>query len=200
VSHACRCEARHTPRLVVVTGGPGAGKTAALEVVRRELCRHVAILPEAARVLWTGGFPRLGSLVARTAAQRAIARVQLELQTIALEHAPALVVCDRGTLDGLAYWPGDPDAYLASFGSTRAAELARYELVIHLRPPSEGGGYTSDDLRPETALEAAAIDARIAVAWAGHPRIVVVDSDSDVLRKLARVVAVIRAELPACCA
>ncbi len=31
---------------MVLTGGPGAGKTAILELVRRTLCPHVALLPE----------------------------------------------------------------------------------------------------------------------------------------------------------
>lgn len=43
---------------VVLTGGPGAGKTAVLELVRRAVCRHVRVLPEAASVVYGGGFPR----------------------------------------------------------------------------------------------------------------------------------------------
>jgi hypothetical protein len=55
----CSCAAvDHVPRLVVLTGGPGAGKTATLEVVQRELSRHVVVVPEAASILWKGGFPR----------------------------------------------------------------------------------------------------------------------------------------------
>jgi len=41
--------ARPSPR-IVVTGGPGAGKTAVLEIARRELA-HVEILPEAATIV-----------------------------------------------------------------------------------------------------------------------------------------------------
>ena len=52
----CECDQPHVPRRVVLTGGPGAGKTAVLELVRRSLCRHVRILPESA-----GSFSVAGS-------------------------------------------------------------------------------------------------------------------------------------------
>jgi hypothetical protein len=47
----------HDARLVAVTGGPGAGKTAVLELAARSLCEHVAILLEAATIVFGGGFP-----------------------------------------------------------------------------------------------------------------------------------------------
>jgi predicted ATPase len=198
---ACSCELSHPPHLVVVTGGPGAGKTAVLEVAQRELCRHVVVLPEAASILWRGQFPRRPSIPARKAAQRAIAKLQVELQRMTIEegHA-ALILCDRGTLDGLAYWPGDPGEYFEELGTTRERELSRYAAVVHLRTPSSEHGYTRDNpLRIETAEEAARIDARILEAWAGHPRRFVVDSTPNFLDKLTRTLALIRRELPVCC-
>ena len=47
---ACGCKAGHQPRRLVLTGGPGAGKTAALELVRRTFCPHVVLVPEAAGI------------------------------------------------------------------------------------------------------------------------------------------------------
>lgn len=54
----CACTARHNRLRVVLTGGPGAGKTAVLELIRQSLCTHVKILPEAAGIVFGGGFPR----------------------------------------------------------------------------------------------------------------------------------------------
>lgn len=199
---SCGCAGTsHAPRLVVLTGGPGAGKTAVLEVIRRNFCEHVVVLPESASILFGGGFPRHEAASARRAAQRAIARVQRELERLALESdRAALVLCDRGTLDGLAYWPGDPADFWRDLGTTREAELARYAAAIHLRVPADGQGYGfSNPLRIEAAPEAAAIDARIAQAWAGHPRLVEVPATSDFMGKLQRAVAAIREEVPACC-
>ena len=46
----CKCNAlEHEPRRVVLTGGPGLGKTAVLEIVRRTFCNHVQILREVDR-------------------------------------------------------------------------------------------------------------------------------------------------------
>lgn len=198
---ACACDLHHPPRLVVVTGGPGAGKTAVLEVAQRELCRHVVVVPEAASILWRGQFPRRASVPARKAAQRAIGKLQLELQRMTVEEGHAAVIlCDRGTLDGLAYWPADPGEYLAELASTREDELARYDAVIHLRTPPAHNGYTkANPYRVETAEEAGAIDERILAAWAGHRRRTVIESEADFLVKLQRSLEVIRSELPACC-
>jgi predicted ATPase len=83
---ACTCSRTHAPRLVVITGGPGAGRTALLEVAQRDLCHHVVVLPEAASILWRGQFPRHPTITERKAAQRAIVRVQIEMQRMAIEE------------------------------------------------------------------------------------------------------------------
>lgn len=198
----CVCEARrHDPRLVVVTGGPGAGKTAVLEMARRSLCRHVLILPEAAGVVFGGGFPRRKSPPALRAAQRAIFHVQREMERLHLEEqCAAIVLCDRGTLDGLAYWPGHADEFFSDVGTDSAEELARYEAVIHLRTPDGEGGYDrSNPLRIEDAELAARIDARIEQAWNKHPNRTVIDSSSAFATKATRALTAIAAELPECC-
>jgi predicted ATPase len=200
VPPACSCELTHPPHLIVLTGGPGAGKTAVLEVAKRQLCRHVVVLPEAASILWRGLFPRRTTTAARKAAQRSIAKLQVELQRMTIEEGhSAVIMCDRGTLDGLAYWPGDPDEYLAELGSSRERELARYAAVIHMRTPSSEHGYVQSALRIETADEAAKIDERILAAWDGHPRRYIIDSGVDFIAKLSHALELIRRELPPCC-
>jgi predicted ATPase len=199
---SCECgPSGHACRLVVLTGGPGAGKTAVLEVVRRHFCEHVAVLPEAASVLFGGGFPRTPALAARRAAQRAIYRVQVELERMVVEEGLAAVaLCDRGTLDGLAYWPGSPEEFFRDVGMDREAEMARYACVIHLRtPPPERGYNHRNPLREESALEAAQLDESVVAAWQDHPRRFFVDSTSDFLDKLATTIALVRNEVPACC-
>ena len=199
----CGCAAgSHEPRFIVVTGGPGAGKTAVLELARRLFCRHVRILPEAAGIVYGGGFPRSENVSIRRAAQRAIYHVQTQLETIERdERRAAVVLCDRGTLDGAAYWPGEGQSFWADVGTTREAQIQRYAGVIHLRTPAGHHGYDhSNPLRIESPAEAAAIDARIANAWESHPRRSVIGSDDDFMVKASRAIACLLREVPDCCA
>ena len=195
----CGCQRVHQRQRIVLTGGPGAGKTAVLELVRRSLCRHVTVLPESAGIVFGGGFPRTGNAEARRAAQRAIYYVQRELEAVADAGDAAIAICDRGTLDGVAYWPG-PEPLWTAVGSTREEMLARYDVVIHLRVPNESGGYGHQNpLRVETATEALAIDERILRAWDGHPRRHVIEAESDFMGKAHRAMEILRRELPDCC-
>lgn len=195
----CTCNRGHRSRRVVLTGGPGAGKTAVLELIRRAMCQHVHVLPESAGIIFGGGFPRETRAAVRRPAQRAIYHVQRELEATALADDHALVVCDRGTLDGLAYWPG-PEDMLASLGTSPGIELGRYDAVIHLRTPATSNGYDrANPLRIETAEEAIAIDARIAEIWARHPRRFEVPVTIDFVAKAERALAIIEAEIPECC-
>ena len=196
----CECAAVHARKRVVLTGGPGAGKTAVLELVRQSFCRHVKVLPEAAGIVFGGGFPRQNGDASKQAAQRAIFFVQRELETEADAHNPAVVLCDRGTLDGLAYWPGPISGFWSSVGSTQQEQFDRYDVVIHLRTPAAEQGYNHQNpLRIESAAVAAEIDARIAEVWRTHPRRFEVGSSTVFLDKAARAIDILRGEMPDCC-
>ena len=201
---ACGCSPEDAPeqvKLIALTGGPGAGKTAVLELVLRTFCRRVVVLPEAASLIFGGGFPRQDTLAARQAAQRAIFHVQRELEALVQGDPQArIALCDRGTIDGLAYWPGDPDQLWRSVGSSPEAELARYHAVIHLESPTLERGYNHrNPLRTETAEQARDIDERIKQVWAGHPNRVIVPSTDDFLTKATRAIDALRqAMLPIC--
>lgn len=195
----CECHETHVPKQVVLTGGPGAGKTAALELIRQSFCAHVVILPEAAGIVFGGGFPRNDAAATRRAGQRAIYYVQRELESVAQASAPALILCDRGTVDSAAYWPG-PGEYWPSLGTTLAAELARYDAVIHLRTPTRHNGYNhANPLRIETAAQAHAIDQRLTEIWATHPHRYEVEPSVHFLDKATAVLEIVRTLVPACC-
>lgn len=195
----CRADAHH-PKMIVLTGGPSGGKTRLLESIRGSLCAHVAFLPESASIVFGGGFPRRNTPAARRAAQRTIYHVQNELETMAKEDGFAgIVLCDRGTLDGLAYWPGDEDSFFGQLETTREWELARYAAVIHLRTPVAAAYDRSNTLRIESPDEATSLDARVEWAWRGYRQRSVIDSAATFDEKIAAALAVVRAELPLCC-
>lgn len=85
IAHAKALPARR----IVLTGGPGAGKTAVLEFLRKAVCDCTVLLPESAGIVFGGGFPRETSDGARRAAQRAIYFVQRELEAYADFTMPA---------------------------------------------------------------------------------------------------------------
>lgn len=196
---ACTCTDHHEPRRVVLTGGPGAGKTAVLELIRQSFCQHVHVLPESAGIVFGGGFPRDTDPNVRRAAQRAIFYVQRELEAAADGANPAVTLCDRGTVDGSAYWPGPLDLW-SSVGTTLTEQLGRYYAVIHLHTPAPDQGYDhTNALRIESAAEAMAIDARIGAVWSQHPRRFTIEASPDFLDKAQRAVAVLRELVPPCC-
>ncbi len=199
----CACEKReHNAELIVVTGGPGAGKTAIVEMAKKYFCPHVVILPEAATMVFSGGFWRLSTITGRQAAQRAIFHIQREMEQLVIEEKRwGLAICDRGTLDGLAYWPGSENDYWAQVGSSAQKELSRYKTVIHLRTPTLAMGYNNHPnvLRIESAEEAGLIDEKIHQIWSRHPNYTQIDSASDFQNKAAVALKLIADDVPKCC-
>lgn len=184
--------------MVVLTGGPGGGKTAVLEMARRYFCRHVAFVPEAASIIYRGGLPRSDRAADRRAVQRAIFHTQRAMEEIALNGSQtAVVLCDRGTLDGLAYWPGTHRSFGEQFGITRETELLRYSAVVHVEVPDRG--YERNRIRLEGLRKAREIDRRIVTAWHGHPRLLTVSAKAGFLDKLAYAIELLRGEVPGCC-
>lgn len=185
-------------RRIVLTGGPGAGKTAVQQVAVHAFPGRIINVPEAATILFNGGFPRLPDPLSRCAAQRAIYHVQRELEALheGVANGCALL-CDRGTVDGLAYWRDQAD-FFEAVSSTRDAELARYHAVIQLGVPTDDEGYDrKNPTRIETSAEAKLIGQRIRDAWEGHPQFVYIPSTQSFWGKVQQAVEAIGQALDA---
>ncbi|MBI1215009.1 MAG: AAA family ATPase [Alphaproteobacteria bacterium] len=188
-------------KLIVVTGGPGAGKTAVLEMLKKMLCPQVAVLPEAASIVFGGGFWRMESENARLASQRAILHIQQEMESLVTGEGQWMVgLCDRGSLDGLAYWVGKEADFFKAAGTSLEKEHAKYHSVIHLRSPGKESGYNhQNELRIETAQQAHVIDEKIHQIWSKHPRYKIVDNFPNFIDKAHYAIRMIAEELPECC-
>lgn len=174
---------------IVVTGGPGGGKTTAADLFRREMGDRVTLVPEAATLLFSGGFPRAPEEPARRAAQGAIFHVQRNLEEVHAALFPArILLCDRGTVDGAAYWPGPPEDFFASMGTSEAAELARYDAVLFFETAAAahaGDLKSNNPVRTESAAEALVLDRALHAVWSRHPRFVHVPSNHSFFRKIS---------------
>lgn len=172
-------------RLIVLTGGPGGGKTAVLEMAKKSLNEKTVILPESASIIFGGGFWRLPSLSAKEAAQRAIYHVQREMESLVCqEYNWEIGLCDRGTLDGLAYWPGKEKDFWSIGQSSVEEEYSHYYAVIHMLTPDDLNGYNhTNPLRIENAVQSKLIDNKIASIWKNHPRYVEVPSQKSFVEK-----------------
>jgi hypothetical protein len=184
---------------IAISGGPGGGKTTAADLFRRELGHRVALVPEAATLLYAGGFPRSDVHRVRVAVQRSIYHTQRNLEDVIAElHPEAILLCDRGTVDGAAYWPGPHEEFFGAVGSSLEIELARYDAVIFFESGAVGGmnASTGNPHRKETIAEAAALDAALREIWARHPCFELVPHETSFFAKvnhgfaaLARMVA-----------
>jgi len=173
---------------IVLTGGPGGGKTTAADLFRREIGEKVVVVPETATMLFTGGFPRVGESEARMATQRAIFHAQVALEDVQGALYPGRVLlCDRGTIDGAAFWPDDaPEGFFESLDTSLERELQRYDAVIFFESAAVGdisieGG---NPARTESNEEARQLDMRLRELWSEHPNFHFVPHSASFFAKL----------------
>ena len=173
---------------IVLTGGPGGGKTTAADLFRREIGEEVVVVPETATMLFMGGFPRVGEPEARAATQRAIYHAQVSLEDVQQARYPnRVLLCDRGTVDGAAFWPEEaPSGFFETMGTSLDEQLARYDAVLFFESAAvgdisiEGGNPT----RTEDNAEARELDVRLRDLWSRHPSFHFIPHSSSFFAKL----------------
>ena len=156
---------------IVLTGGPSGGKTTALSLLQETFGGDVAIVPEAATLIYSGGFPRKdNSPIHIEHAQNIIFYTVHQLEKLAERTSHAkVIICDRGSIDGAVYWPHGPEDFFKAMNTTLEAELARYDAVLHLSPPTKKDFYESTHVRTESLEQAFEIDEKIKKIWKKHP-------------------------------
>ena len=172
----------------MLTGGPGGGKTTAGDLFRREIGERVVLVPEAATLLFSGGFPRVQEPPAVRAAQMAIFHLQRSLEDVQCARFPRrILLCDRGTPDGAAYWPGSPEEYFDALGTTLDAEMKRYDAVIFFESAAVGGDSIEggNPIRNESIEQAVELDRKLRALWSRHPRFVLVPHNRSFFKKIS---------------
>lgn len=180
-------------RTVVLTGGPCSGKSVIAQRLARQDPERFVMVAEAATQVFTKLNTRFDLLDAegKREVQRAIYRLQLEQeQRYRDEYPDRVMVLDRGTVDGAAYWPDGAEAYWAAVGTTLAAEYARYDRVIWMESSAAVGRYEGSRTNPcrhEDAEAAIECGRRLAEVWAGHAGLVRVGAYASIRQKVAAV-------------
>ena len=178
---------RHLRPIVVLTGGPGGGKTTLIDELLRDPawgCR-VAALPEAISLMRP-----LNISPSERLFQRVMMYLQLSLEdglNRALDpNDPRVILCHRGTLDPLAYWldRGWPEDEFFAFTETQRQDLyRRYTAVIHLVTAADGAARAykkwPEAHRPEEPADATRIDRLLQQAWGGHPNYYRIDNEGQ---------------------
>jgi hypothetical protein len=138
-------------------------------------------------MLFRGGFPRSNEIHARKSAQSAIFHVQRNLEDVQSALYPErILLCDRGTIDGAAYWPGGASEFFDFVGSTLAKELERYDAVLFFETAAAGGMSIEggNPVRIESNEQAMDLDHRLRELWLQHPRAVVVPHHPSFVKKI----------------
>lgn len=181
----------------VLTGGPCAGKTTALSVLEQVLTAKgykVMIIPETATELISSGITpwELGQNIFQDLIiDRSMHKEEMALRVATKLATNAVIICDRGLMDGKAYT--DHDVFkeiLKSYGMFETDARDQYDAVFHLVTAAEGAeeAYTlaNNKARTETPEQARIADLKTRNAWVGHPHLRVIDNSTPFKEKIDR--------------
>ncbi len=192
---------------VVLTGGPCAGKTSCLRALRMYFGEQIVTVPETATLLLDSGFPPPSHPRIRDCQdewirsfQSAILSIQQTLEEtgerLARNCGARLIVCDRGVLDGAAYWPGGRQAFLHHFGLSVEDCFARYRVVLHLQSLAESHphlyGSENNAIRYECVADALGVERATCDAWEGHPGRIILPAEEELQTKITRALEYVR--------
>jgi thymidylate kinase len=182
---------------IVITGGPGGGKTSILEVIKKHFENKVDTVSEAATILYGGGFPHRLDGESMRHIQTAIYYVAKEHENlVSLTGKTNINICDRGTLDGIAYWPSTGKTFFETLNTTLEKEYSRYQLVIYLRSPRDTNNYSNGGQRIENHLLALEVDKKMEQIWSKHKNLRIVEDTKHFLSKINNVINILEIEIP----
>jgi len=172
-------------RIIVLTGGPGGGKSSLLNDVRNDpvLRKKIVIVPEAIHAaIRSSVSPR------EPVFQRLVVALQKRIEEAAAETFAGedrVLLTHRGTLDPLAFCLANgwtEERFWEVTGLSLEEEYRRYHGVIHLVSTAVGAPqfyrFRPEDQRPETPGEAAVLDEHLGRIWGRHPQYVRIPNDT----------------------
>ena len=184
---------------IVITGGPCGGKSTAMAKIQDAFSEKgytVLFVPETATEFITGG---VAPWTCGTNAEYQKCQMLLQLEKERLFEQAArtmpkekiLIVCDRGTMDNMAYMDEKETAEVLEYiRKDKEALLDSYDAVFHLVTAANGAEefYTTanNSARIETPTEAIALDNKLISAWGCHPHFYIIDNSTGFDEKINR--------------
>lgn len=173
----------HAMRKIVFDGGPCGGKTTVGRYLREKYPSLIFLTPEVASSLTKELIPLPGRDVELSADwlfdfQNAVLPAQITMERMwenALSNSEIqLMIIDRGTLGGAAYFPGGLERFLNHFNLDLEESFARYNMVIHFETlaksqPELFGKADNAQRYEDSPDQAIALDDRIQDIWRDHP-------------------------------
>lgn len=183
---------------IALTGGPCAGKTAALTHLSKTLSSrgwYPLLVPESPTLLMLHNIKPSDAFDEKTF-QYFVIRTMRDMESIfddaagRVQHKNPIIICDRGIPDALAYMPEyDFEKVLEELGFESAVAVRdRYAGVFHLRTAAIGAeayySHVSNAARRESLEEARRQDALTLESWRGHAQLHVIENNFSFEEKL----------------
>lgn len=188
--------------VIVLTGGPCAGKTTVLKAILEEFAGLVTVVPEIASFLLNNGFPKPDPWTEewQDAFERAILPLQVAFETaygiIAKLKGHRIMVCDRGLMDTAVYLPGGTQQLATVLGIDISLAFARYSAVIHVESLATADpnkyGKQENDGRFEPLERAQSLERATKAVWSQHPTYIFLEGGRGAGRKSDQVIGIIK--------
>ena len=172
-------------KLIVITGGPGGGKSSLLADLRHDPDWNVRIMimPEAIHAAIRSSVSPHEPLF-----QRLVVNLQKQIEQAVMDTFAGearVLLTHRGTLDPLAFCLANgwtEERFWQVTGLRLEEEYQRYHGVLHMVSTAVGVPqfyrYRPEEHRPETPQEAAMLDEHLARIWGRHPRYLRIANDT----------------------
>ena len=188
---------------IVLTGGPGSGKTVITAALASAHPARYVLVPEAATQVYGQLRTRWDKLdlEGRRDVQRRIYHLQRQQEDrLAAEHPDKTLLLDRGTVDGATYWPEGPESYWRDLGTTLKAQLDRYDAVIWMEScaalPGLYDGDSSNPCRFEDGPDAIRSGQALLALWSAHPNLHRIPAFPELARKIEAVGQIVNLARP----
>lgn len=190
---------------IVLTGGPGGGKSDALPYLEEKLAEYgciTLICNEVARELMRRGMDIKTVVEAKDwetvfAYEKLMAEKQIFeerlmerlAETMPSNGKPIVILLDRGLRDFVPYLgPGQEERLCEELG-IQMEDMYAYDRIIHIVTAADGAEryYKIDKERQENLEQARERDKATLAAWLGPVHVDVIDNSTDFEKKLNRV-------------